>query len=97
MNPVQIKVNNKKELMIKWDDNSESMIEILLLRKHCPCATCIAERDQQGKLFIPLFAANQVLISEIKTIGNYALGITWKDGHYTGIYEYPFLRYLSQN
>lgn len=96
MNPVQVRVSNKKVLIIKWSDDSESRIEISILRRNCPCATCIAERDQRGKFFIPLFESSQILISEIKTIGNYALGITWKDGHNTGIYEYPFLRNLHQ-
>lgn len=97
MNPVRVKMSDKNDLLIMWDDKSETSISIPLLRKSCPCATCVAERDKQGKFYIPLLEPNQILISEIKTIGNYALGITWGDGHNTGIYEYTFLKNLSKN
>jgi len=95
MNPVRVKMNDKQDLLIKWDDKSETSISIRFLRKNCPCATCVAERAKQGKFYIPLLEPNQILISEIKIVGNYALSITWGDGHNTGIYEYSFLKNLS--
>ncbi len=97
MNPVRVKMSDKQNLLIKWDDKSETSISIPLLRKNCPCATCVAERDKQGKFYIPLLEPTQILISEIKIVGNYALSITWGDGHSTGIYEYTFLKSLSIN
>jgi len=97
MNPVRVKMNDKQDLLIKWDDKSETSISIRFLRKNCPCATCVAERAKQGKFYIPLLEPNQILISEIKIVGNYALSITWGDGHNTGIYEYSFLKNFSIN
>jgi DUF971 family protein len=95
MIPVQIKITEKKNLKIKWDDDSESLIEIKKLRRFCPCATCVSEREKQGKYYIPLISEEQSNIRNIVQVGNYAVGITWKDGHNTGIYEYGFLRKLS--
>ena len=66
------------------------------LRKRCPCATCLAERDKQSKMYIPLFAENQVTVKSINQVGNYAVQITWNDGHNTGIYEYYFLKRFSE-
>lgn len=97
MKPVQIKIENKKNLWIKWEDGKESLISLDKLRKFCPCATCIAQRDKQSKSFIPIMNENQVKISNISQVGSYAIGITWKDGHSTGIYEYTFLKKLSEN
>ncbi len=95
MLPVQIKIAEKKNLKIKWDDGSDSLIEIKKLRKLCPCATCVTEREKQGKFYIPIVSGDQAYIKNIEQVGNYAIGITWKDGHSTGIYEYSFLRKLS--
>ena len=96
MNPIKIKLIEKKELLIIWDDKNESVLELRELRKRCPCATCLAERDKQSKMYIPLFAENQVTIKSINQIGNYAVQITWNDGHNTGIYEYNFLKNFSE-
>ena len=59
MIPVQIKISEKKDLKIKWDDDSESLIEIKKLRRFCPCATCVAEREEQGKYYIPLIMQSE--------------------------------------
>jgi DUF971 family protein len=38
---------------------------------------------------------DQIKIAEITTIGNYAVGIKWKDGHNTGIFEFSKLKELA--
>lgn len=96
MNPTTIKLIEKKKLLIVWDDKSESLLDLRELRKRCPCATCLAEREKQGKKYIPLFAENQVTVKSINQVGNYAVQITWNDGHNTGIYEYHFLKYFTE-
>lgn len=96
MYPIKIKLIEKKKLLIIWDDKNESVLELRELRKRCPCATCLAERDKQSKMYIPLFAENQVTVKSINQVGNYALQITWNDGHNTGIYEYNFLKNFSE-
>lgn len=88
---------DQTKLFLKWDDNSESAIFLDKLRKFCPCAICITERENRGKSFIPLFHSGQTKISRINKIGNYAIGILWEDGHNTGIYEFTFLKNLSEN
>jgi len=97
MNLIQIRVMNQTNLLLKWDDNSESSIPLIKLRKLCPCASCRTERENQSKTYIPIFHSGQSKITKISTIGNYAIGILWEDGHNTGIYEFPFLKNLSQN
>ena len=96
MHPSKIRLIEKKRLLIVWDDGSESVLELRELRKRCPCATCLAERDKQSKMYIPLFAENQVTVKSIIQVGNYAVQITWNDGHNTGIYEYNFLKRFSE-
>ncbi|MGQ9643215.1 MAG: DUF971 domain-containing protein [Ignavibacterium sp.] len=97
MNPIQIKLVEGKNLLIKWQDGKEHTIPLLKLRKLCPCATCLAEREKQGKNYIPVFSENQITVSEIRQVGKYAISIFWNDGHNTGIYEYTFLRLIGEN
>ena len=96
MYPIKIKLIEKNELLIIWDDKNESVLELRELRKRCPCATCLAERDKQSKMYIPLFAENQVTVKSINQVGKYAVQITWNDGHNSGIYEYNFLKNFSE-
>jgi len=96
MKPVQIKVIEKKKLFLKWDDGSKCDIPLEKLRRYCPCATCLAERERQGNSYIQIFNDNQVRIANIIQVGSYAIGITWKDGHNTGIYEFAFLKKLAE-
>lgn len=91
MKPVKIAVK-KKGLVIDWDDKSQQTITLSSLRKRCPCASCLAERETQSKDFYPIFNPDQLKIINLKLVGTYALNIAWGDGHSTGIYEYQFLK-----
>ena len=96
MHPLKISLEDKKDLVIQWSDGIEEKLNLKSLRKNCPCATCLAEREKQNKMYIPIFAENQVNVKSILQVGKYAIQITWKDGHNTGIYEYSFLRNFSE-
>ena len=95
MYPVSIKVKQKQDIYIKWNDGSSSEISLKKLREFCPCATCMTFRQNQGKGYIPIFNENQIKIANINQIGSYAIQVTWNDGHNTGIYEFPFLKNLG--
>ncbi|HMN48260.1 MAG TPA: DUF971 domain-containing protein [Ignavibacteriaceae bacterium] len=95
MHPAKIKLVGKKNLLILWDDGQQDLLDLKMLRKLCPCATCLAEREKQNKMYIPIFTENQITVKSINQVGKYAVQITWNDGHSTGIYEYPFLRNLA--
>lgn len=92
MSPRKISIKDKRYLNIIWDDGSESMLMLANLRKNCPCATCVAERNSQSQTFIPLLSSVQLTLADIKQIGNYAIQLFWQDGHNTGIYTYDKLK-----
>ena len=95
MQPAIIKILENNYLWIKWSDETETKIGLQKLRELCPCATCHAERANQSKSYIPLIQKNQIMVAELKVVGNYAINIKWRDGHNTGFYEYTFLRNLA--
>ncbi len=94
MSPTKIEIQNNY-LIINWDDEKTSKIKLTNLRKNCPCALCISEKEKQGSKYIPLYSGDELKVTEIKVVGHYAVGINWKDGHNTGIYEFAHLKSLS--
>ena len=96
MKPIKIKTSQNKNLEITWEDNSVSQISFQTLRKFCPCATCDEEREKQGESYFPLFMLEQVSLGSIVPVGSYGITLKWKDGHSTGIYEFPYLINLTE-
>jgi DUF971 family protein len=95
MMPLQIKVVDKKYLYIKWNDDKESSIKLVNLRRDCPCAVCEVEREQRGSKYIPIYSDEQLKIKNIQMVGNYAVGIDWTDKHNTGIYDFMLLKKMA--
>jgi DUF971 family protein len=100
MTPVQIKIFEKTILFIKWDDETESKIGIRYLRDECPCAACKGEtvllktyRPAKHTAELP----ESYKIKNIQPVGKYAIQITWKDGHDSGIYTWDYLKELEKS
>src|SRR4030095_1926458 len=90
--PKKISIKDKRYFQIEWSDGSESMIALANLRKHCPCATCKAEHENQPASYMPLYSTASLTLSNIKTVGTYGIQLFWQDGHNTGIYTYENLK-----
>jgi prepilin-type processing-associated H-X9-DG protein len=99
---VKIHVSNGKGVDITWADGHASHYEFAYLREECPCATCSDERGKKEafKSLAPGFASSPVLpmfkpkprAQAATQVGNYAIQISFTDGHSTGIYSYDHLR-----
>jgi len=76
------------ELRLVFDDGVEGAIALDELRDHCPCATCRAAR-QAGRPTAPPGSGRSV--RDARLVGAWGLGITWDDGHATGIYPFGSL------
>ena len=80
-----------REFEIVWDDGQTCRIPHDLLRGFCPCATC------QGHSGAIRYVEGQNLeLREVERVGNYAVALTWGDGHRSGIYTYAHLRNLCE-
>jgi len=86
------------ELAIKWDDGQESFIAIEKLRRACPCAGCIGERDIMGALHKgpaqPL-SPQSFQLKRMVRVGGYAIQPVWGDGHAAGIFSFEYLLRLA--
>ena len=96
MIPKKIKVQDKKYLYILWDDSSGSLIPLSKLRKYCPCANCVTDRQKKPSTYIPLLSTIQLTLKDIRIVGSYAIQPIWGDGHDEGIYSYEFLKELGE-
>ena len=99
---VKIHVSNGAGVDITWADGHASHYEFAYLREECPCATCNDERGKKEAFaaaapgsgsFPPLPMFKPKPSAQAATVvGNYAIQISFTDGHSTGIYSYDHLR-----
>lgn len=100
--PVDLHLDRREGLKIKWADGHQSHYPLAYLRKRCPCATCRTERESEqpkpASLSLTILPSNidqATVFADAKLVGNYAIQITWADGHSTGIYDFRYLRVIS--
>ena len=83
------------KLKIVWSDGADSILPFDFLRNRCPCALCVDEWTGKRKHLVLLLPSN-FRATKIDPVGNYAIQISWSDGHNTGIYSFRSLREMSQ-
>ncbi len=100
--PVHIAMDHPVDgkMTLFWEDGSAQVFVLTALRKACPCASCRELRQQvAGGDGLSLLTNNAIDPSteliDISPVGRYALQLTWKDGHNTGLFTYEFLRELG--
>lgn len=81
------------QLVITWHDGVQVGLPFHPLRAECACARCVDEMT--GRRIVGLDDVDPtVAVAELKLVGNYALKITWSDGHDTGLFTWVVLRRL---
>jgi DUF971 family protein len=97
---VKIHVTSGAGVDITWADGHSSHYDFPFLRDECPCATCNDERQKKSEFastgpapsaVLPMFKPKPTA-KAATSVGNYAIQITFSDGHATGIYSYDQLR-----
>ena len=84
------------QITIEWSDNVTSLFTAAELRSICPCAGCVSETTGQ-RTHDPATVPADLKQSGLKLVGNYAIDMTFSDGHNTGIFTFQFLRRLADN
>ncbi|MFN2311914.1 MAG: P-loop NTPase [Spirochaetia bacterium] len=65
-----------------------------ILRLDCRCAACVYEYTGEKRLE-PDSIPDDIHAEDVQTIGNYAVAITWSDGHSSGFFSYKQLQELA--
>jgi DUF971 family protein len=84
---------DERTLAIQWTDGRTDALDVVALRRRCPCAQCVDEWTRERTLK-PEAVAETVRPVRIDSVGSYALKIQFNDGHATGIYTFQMLRDL---
>ena len=93
--PIEVRApEGGRRMEIDWADGEKSAYHHAILRGFCPCAHC---QGHHGPVAWVEGAEDANLeLSELESVGNYALRLSWGDGHSTGIYSFRFLRELAE-
>ncbi|MEA2578653.1 MAG: hypothetical protein QOD78_2241 [Chloroflexota bacterium] len=80
-------------LAIEWADGHATTYAFEPLRWLCPCAYCRGEAGMPGWLdSAPSLTPEQIQLTDLHLVGNYAISPHWADGHKTGYYPFTLLR-----
>jgi len=101
---VKIHVKTGAGVDITWADGHFSHFDFAYLRDQCPCATCNDERTKKEAMpaattnllsspLLPMYKPKPRAQGATQ-VGNYAVQISFTDGHSTGIFSYDYLRTL---
>lgn len=92
--PVEIRVETASRILdVLWEDGTRGRYAFIFLRQHCRCAECLnaaTRRRQKSDA-----ASDDVTITEIRPVGNYAIQLVFSDRHDRGIYPFSYLHKLK--
>lgn len=93
--PIDIKLHQASRLLeIKFDNNMECMLSCEFLRVYSPSAEVKGHGPGQEVLQI---GKEDINITAIEPVGNYAVRLVFSDGHNTGLYSWDYLYNLARD
>ena len=93
--PTEIRLSkDKRTLTIAYDNGDAPAFAAEFLRVHSPSAEVQGHSPEQRQT-VP--RKRNVAITAIDPIGNYAVRITFDDGHNTGLFSWDYFRTLAAN
>ena len=99
MSPKQVKIFKKDNLRITWENSTETILSLKYMRDECPCAGCKGETILLKTYRPPgltVVTPEMYQVKNIEVVGDYAIQVTWKDGHNTGIYSWDYIKQLEE-
>ncbi|TFH37899.1 MAG: DUF971 domain-containing protein [Anaerolineales bacterium] len=103
MKPINMKASRRRAVLtIEWSRLSSCDLSFADLRAACPCAECrgthgaTKAKPLTDGLELTIRSDNASQLESITPVGNYAIQISWKDGHSHGIYSWDYLRELCE-
>lgn len=93
--PTELKLDKEKRtLHVSFDDGKSFALPAEMLRVLSPSAEVQGHSPEQ-RVTVP--GKKNVRITKRAPVGNYAVRITFDDGHDTGLYVWDYLRDLGEN
>jgi DUF971 family protein len=93
--PTEIRLKQKSGLLVvSFDDDSKFSFSFEYLRVHSPSAEVRGHGPGQETLQT---GKENVVITEVKPVGHYAVCLVFDDGHDSGLYSWTHLHELGCN
>lgn len=93
--PTSIRAHQAEQVLeLTWGPGDEARLPYLHLRAECPCAVCRDEWTGR-RVLDPTTIRPDLKVEGMERIGNYAVRLSWNDGHGSGLYTWDALRALA--
>jgi DUF971 family protein len=93
--PLDIKIRTESRVLeVRFDDGSHYLLPFEYLRVFSPSAEVKGHGGGEGVLQL---GKENIRITGVEPVGNYALRLTFDDGHNTGLYSWRLLHELGQD
>ena len=86
---------DEQNITLTWKDGEILTVPNRDLRLSCRCALCVDEMTGE-KILKESDIKSAIAPTDIMPLGNYAISVTWNDGHSSGIYPYKSIKELAQ-
>ena len=91
--PTEVRLKrDRRALAVRFDDGIDHEISAEMLRVLSPSAEVQGHSPEQRKT---VGGKQNVSITAVDPVGNYAVRLTFDDGHSTGIFTWTYLRRLG--
>lgn len=92
--PTEIRLDKSKELLtVSFQSGAQYKYTAEYLRVYSPSAEVQGHSEAERKL---QYGKSGVIITAVEPVGNYAVRITFSDGHQTGFYSWVYLEKLGR-
>ncbi|MDB6085443.1 MAG: 1-(5-phosphoribosyl)-5-[(5-phosphoribosylamino)methylideneamino] imidazole-4-carboxamide isomerase [Gammaproteobacteria bacterium] len=93
--PLEIKIRTESRILdVRFDDGSRYEMPFEYLRVFSPSAEVKGHGGGEGTLQT---GKENVRVTAVEPIGNYAVRLVFDDGHNTGLYSWSLLHQLGSN
>jgi len=92
--PKQIIEESESTVRIVWTDGREDVLTAAVLRRACPCASCVNEWTGE-KMLRDESVSEEIGFGSMSLVGRYAVNFVFSDGHNTGLFTFKTLRSLG--
>jgi len=92
--PTEIRLQkDRRGLVVRFDDGADFQLPAEFLRVLSPSAE-VQGHSRDQRVTVP--GKIDVAITAVDPVGNYAVRLTFNDGHNTGLYSWTYLRKLGE-
>ena len=88
--PRKITRSDPSRIEVEWDNGEKTALSAAELRSLCPCASCVDELTGVRR-HDPASVPVDLVHSNLRLVGNYAITMGFSDGHDTGIFTFSML------